>query len=383
MGDNSKIEWTEATWNPVAGCAVVSPGCTNCYAMKMAARLEAMGQPLYRGLTKPSKAGPVWRGTVRANPDALLAPLKRKKPTTYFVNSMSDLFYELFDDELIDRVFAVMALCPQHTFQVLTKRADRMRTYFNGPYPDGNGVCARIAEHTWALAPDRKQLPVPPVFVEVPVGPRLPSGEPEFGWRRMMHPKAWPLPNVWLGVSAEDQRRADERIPHLLQTPAAVRFVSAEPLLGPIDLTSVVYRRVYGSALVDSLRGKSRTHHGDPLNTGEPTLDWVIVGGESGPNARPMHPDWARTLRDQCAAAGVPFFFKQWGAWASVHDVRGANLDAFNAGRGDFGEWHGSDGFVPQCVCGSGHGTMSRVGKKAAGRLLDGIEHNAMPEVRG
>src|SRR5262245_59078764 len=155
-----------------------------------------------------------------------------QKPTLYFVNSMGDLFHESVPDEWIDQVFAVMALTPRNTYQVLTKRAARMREYFNGPYPNGDGVCARIAEATWKLA---TQLPESTVFVEVPVGPRMPDGLPEFGFRRMMHPKAWPLPNVWLGVSTERQQEADERIPLLQQTPATVRFISAEPLLGPID----------------------------------------------------------------------------------------------------------------------------------------------------
>jgi protein gp37 len=300
MAGVSNIEWTEHTWNPFAGCAIVSPGCTNCYAMKMAARLDAMGQAVYKGLTKPSKAGPVWRGTVRrASDDVLLAPLRRKKPTTYFVNSMSDLFYELFSDDLIDQVFAVMALCPQHTFQVLTKRAKRMREY-------------------------------------VARGPQYAS----------LDLAVWPLPNVWLGVSAERQQEADERIPLLLQTPAAVRFVSAEPLIGPIDF----------SAIPVSSEPRADRPIFDP-----PALHWVIVGGESGQHARPMEAAWAQSIRDQCEAAGVAYFFKQWGAWIP----EGQTLA------------NGRKVVLP-------HDSFehARPGKKAAGRLLDGIEHNEFPNTQ-
>jgi protein gp37 len=312
MASKSNIEWTGHTWNPFAGCAVLSPGCTNCYAMKMAARLDAMGQALYKGLTKQTKAGAVWRGTVRANPDALLAPLKRKKPTTYFVNSMSDLFYEKFSDELIDRVFAVMALCPQHTFQVLTKRAERMREYVFDGHLRPRLTAARRVNLLRGIG----------------------CGDPDAELQ-------WPLPNVWLGVSTERQQEADQRIPHLLQTPAAVRFISAEPLLGPLTISYLEWAR----------------------------LDWVIVGGESGPHARPMHPDWVRSLRDQCEAVGVPFFFKQHGEWLSCTDDNGQ----ISYGGDRVHTWGGPDI--------GGDGACYRVGKKAAGRLLDGIEHNAMPKV--
>ena len=358
MAGKSKIEWTGHTWNPFAGCAVLSPGCTNCYAMKMAARLEAMGQSLYAGLTKPSKAGPVWRGTVRANPDALLAPLKRKTPTTYFVNSMSDLFYEKFSDDLIDRVFAVMALCPQHTFQVLTKRAERMREYFGPGIPRLN----IINGHKWSL-----------------LGTRVGS--------KIKHDGKWaspclPLPNVWLGVSAERQQEADERIPHLLKTPAAIRFVSAEPLLGPIDLQSIEIKveagnRVYHDYLHALLGEQTSAATGCITVDNGPSLDWIIVGGESGKDARPMHPDWARSLRDQCEAAGVSFFFKQWGQWAPSAALPDEPQAAI------YGEFHGGRDWVASCMCREGDGALFSVGKAKAGRLLDNREHNAFPRGRG
>ena len=256
----SKIEWTGKTWNPIVGCSVVSPGCTNCYAMKDAWRFHHnSATPHYRDTAKRVNGKAVWTGKVALAPDhILLEPLRRKKPTTWFVNSMGDLFHESVPDEWIDRVFAVMAHAPQHQFQILTKRARRMREYLSG---DALRRVARAAN-------------------------RIRTVDGLIGW---------PLPNVWLGVSTEDQKRADERIPDLLATPAAVRFISAEPLIGPIKL-----KEVLGGDWLAS--GKSGERRG---------LDWVIVGGESGKGARPMHPDWARALRDQCASAGVPFFMKQ------------------------------------------------------------------------
>lgn len=375
MGDKSKIEWTEATWNPIVGCSVTSPGCANCYAMPMAARLEAMGLAHYKGTTQSSKAGPVWTGKVALAPETtLLAPLRRKKPTTYFVNSMSDLFHEAVPDDWIDRIFAVMALCPQHTFQVLTKRSRRMRDYMTGENPLIRLHYAAAGDSSIA-ALFRKHGNIYSLYLDAP----------------------WPLPNCWLGVSAEDQTRADERIPDLLATPAAVRFISAEPLLGPIDIgkwlpschecaiecgwraAELEYPdeekcnhcgMIWKSADIEefcpscgnqdfsgvcpSCGGNVVQSHPDT-----PCLDWVIVGGESSPGARPMHPDWARSLRDQCAAAGVAYFHKQNGEWLHKPEI-------IDAGGPSFHRF--SDGTFAQ-----------RVGKRAAGRLLDGREHNDMP----
>jgi len=347
MAGKSKIEWTEQTWNPIVGCSIVSPGCTNCYAMRLAGtRLDREDGPAhYRGTTQASKAGPVWTGKLARAPDHILtAPLRRKKPTTYFVNSMGDLFHDDVPDEWIDRVFAVMALCPQHTFQVLTKRSERMRGYLSPTIQRTN---------RWIQA-DNFRL----------------SANPDVQWQA-------PLKNVWLGVSAERQQEADERIPLLLQTPAAIRFVSLEPLLGPIDLENLKFDG--GEKIVHGFCGQHAFRDGDHWeHAGEwPGIDWVIVGGESGPNARPMHPRWARDLRDQCAV-GVPFFFKQWGehAWGELidddreepyrrwtnDDADSWRLDEYGKARCDLPQWW-----------------PSKVGKKAAGRLLDGIEHNGMP----
>jgi protein gp37 len=324
MAGASHIEWTGHTWNPIAGCSILSPGCTHCYAMKDAWRFHHNPQlPHYRDLTKKVNGKPVWTGKVALGPDSiLLAPLKRSKPTTYFVNSMSDLFHENVPDAWIDRIFAVMALCPQHTFQVLTKRAERMREY------------CRPHAGTWC--PTEKQKP-------------LFSNEI---LRDLGIARVGPLPNVWLGVSTERQQEADERIPHLIRTPAAVRFISAEPLLGPIDLT------------VPDIALGCHT-------AGFPDLDWIIVGGESGRGARPMNPAWVRSLRDQCADAGVAFFFKQWGEFVDGYaDLRlppNSNVERTRVRDDQVHHWSDTVASI-------------RVGKKAAGRLLDGIEHNAMPE---
>ncbi len=324
MADGTKIEWADATWNPITGCSIASPGCINCYAMRLAGtRLKHT--PSRTGLTVDSKAGPVWNGQVRLNEKWLDQPLRWKRPRRIFVCAHGDLFAENVPDEWIDRVFAVMATAPQHTFQVLTKRAARMRHYLTD----------RDARQRW-----RKDA------VEV-AGMNMVMD----GTIAQARKTTWPLPNVWLGVSAEDQRRADERVPDLLATPAAIRFVSAEPLLGPIYFTSL-------PPFLDASR-----HLGVRLDAlkrcGKYSLDWIIVGGESGPGARPMHSDWVRSIRDQCADAGTAFFFKQWGAY----------LPAGQA-MANGGQWLPADG------------NSLHASKALAGRFLDGVEHNAMPEAR-
>lgn len=335
MSDNSSIEWCDSTWNPIVGCSIVSPGCTNCYAMGQAARIERM-QPgsHYAGTTQPSKAGAVWSGKLALAPEHILTqPLRWRRPRRIFVNSMGDLFHEDAPDTWIDRVFAVMALAPQHTFMVLTKRSARMRDYVGTRAGDWMLHWPDAARKAGALLGDVAALGAVP----------------------------FPLPNVWLGVSTEDQRRADERVPDLLATPAAIRFISAEPLLGPLNLFSLNERRGERGTITDwhdALRG---LRFGPSEETAK--LDLIIAGGESGPKARPMHPDWARSLRDQCAAAGTAFFFKQWGEYFPIDIKHQATRDTW-------------DGPV---INGQ---PMARVGKRAAGRLLDGVVHNSMPEVR-
>lgn len=233
MSLNSAIEWTEATWNPVTGCTRVSKGCDLCYAVTLTRRLAAMGQEKYTGLINPGKRH--FNGVIKEHPEVLSIPLERRQPTTYFVNSMSDLFHPGVREDFIADVFRVMAQCPQHKFQVLTKRPERM---------------AEV---------------MPLVYNKLGLDPSS------------------PLVNVWMGTSVEDEEAARQRIDALRNVPAAVRFLSCEPLLGRLaDL---------------DLNG----------------IHWVIVGGESGPGARAMEPEWVLEIRDQCQRAGVAFFFKQWG----------------------------------------------------------------------
>ncbi|GEC15189.1 phage Gp37/Gp68 family protein [Nitrobacter winogradskyi] len=377
----TNIEWTERVWNPFAGCSIVSPGCTNCYAMKRARRIEACnaglrqghgGSPHYAGTTKIVNGNAVWTGKIgTASDEVLTAPLRRKKPTTYFVNSMSDLFHEAVPDEAIDKVFAVMALTPQHTYQVLTKRSARMRNYVIHLYETDEGI-ERLSDAAVAVSGSQCAAHIEDVTP--------------------------PLPNVWLGVSTERQKEADERIPDLLATPAAVRFISAEPLLGPIDLTAIKAPHVPGTpddsdmgwtfnalATGDYYRFKDDRgyNEGGDGPYREHALDWVIVGGESGAGARPMHPDWVRSLRDQCASAGVAFFFKQWGSWYPIVDRDNDDPDW----RADYGRASRSpEKFrIVNLAGGCGfHGErvhlMQRYSKSAAGRLLDAVTHDAMPE---
>lgn len=343
MGDGTAIEWTDATWNPIRGCSRVSEGCRNCYAETVAARFSGPGHPyhgLARRVTRPDGTSEArWTGKIAVIDTAMTQPMRWTRPRRIFVNSMSDLFHEDVPDEVIDRVFAVMALAPQHVFQVLTKRPERMRQYLVATFEDG-AVERRDLITTAAL--DWRDA--------------NPDANEEYRYTDndcFIQPSRWPLPNVWLGVSVEDQATANERIPALLETPAAVRFISAEPLLGSVDLT-----RLFHTPL-DMAGG----------------LNWVIVGGESGTGARPMHPDWARSLRDQCAAAGVPFFFKQWGEWEPrnqwMRGVAGARMVAIRADGSDCDDY--ADTFEPDGQ------RFERVGKSRAGRLLDGMEHNAMP----
>ena len=256
---STKISWTNKTWNPTTGCDQISPGCDHCYALTLSKRLKAMGSAAYQRDGDPRTSGPGFGLTL--HPDRLDQPLRWRKPRRIFVNSMSDLFHDQVPDAFIARVFAVMAAAPQHTFQILTKRHARMRSL---------------------LSHDRWLVQV--ADAGAPYGLDLPT----------LLDRQWPLPNVWLGVSAEDQKWANIRIPALLDTPAAVRFLSAEPLLGPINLHA--------------------WPHGDPAEDGFHRLDWVIAGGESGPGARPMDVAWAWDLLNQCDAAGVPFFLKQTGS---------------------------------------------------------------------
>ncbi len=300
----SKIEWTDETWSPVTGCTRVSAGCDHCFARRMAKRLAGrFGYP---------KDEPF---AVTLHPSKLDAPLRWRKPRRVFVVSMGDLFHPDVPSIFLCEVFAVMAASPTHTFQILTKRPERMRDWLTrGPDP------------------------------------------------------MWPFPNVWLGVSVEDQDAAEERIPLLLDTPAAVRFVSCEPLLGPVDLDQWTVRDLSECCTEHMPWLRQPDDPGDGPPSGG--LDWVIAGGESGPRARPAHPDWFRGLRDQCQAAGVAFHFKQHGAsefipaghWRADWADRSAR-DAANWHRWPDGSWT----------------NLHFADKQTAGRRLDGRTWDEVP----
>jgi protein gp37 len=372
MADKTGIEWTDATWNPLAGCSIVSPACTNCYAMAQAARIERM-QPTghYAGLTQPSKAGPVWTGKIAHAPDyALHMPLRWKKPRRIFVNSMSDLFHQAVEDWKIVEIYGLMIAAHHlrgHTFQWLTKRPARARKLLNdgGFWDEVNDVAGQeVLDRCDPL--NRRQGDARATCDDY-------SAEN-------------PPPGIWAGGTVEDQPRADERIPDILAIPAAKRFISVEPQLGEIDLAAIhpaenafldfrdtpTYRmRVNAlsgwwwqefledgqwTEFEDTGRGFAQKPY---VHT---RLDWVIAGGESGPHARPMHPDWPRALRDQCAAAGVPFFFKQHGEWLWTGDDNGEIPFA-----------------RPKLFEFSNGASLYRVGKRRAGSLLDGVQHKEFP----
>lgn len=277
---DTHIEWTNKVWNPTSGCDQVSPGCDHCYALTMAKRLKAMGQAKYQNDGDPRTSGPGFLATEHES--ELNAPLRWRKPAKVFVNSMSDLLHERIPDEFIAKAFAVMTVAQRHTFQVLTKRHARMRSLLSRPefFEEVCGALYYLEFH-----PDDRDSVVD---------------------------RGWPLPNVWLGVSVEDQKWADIRIPALLDTPAAVRFISAEPLLGAVDLTWL--------GGINALEPDWFGGPGGGTGTPHPLLDWVIVGGESGAGARPMAIRWVDWLVEQCQDAGVPIYVKQLGAvWARGH----------------------------------------------------------------
>jgi protein gp37 len=366
VSDNSSIEWTDATWNPVTGCTEVSPGCDNCYAKTFAERFRGTkGHYFENGFD------------VQLRPDKLILPLKWRKPKRVFVNSMSDLFHKDIPDEYILRVWEIMARTPQHTYQILTKRHARMRSFV-----ERLAFAVPTAEQRAAGISGR----VPYLFANA-------GDNASLGAVR-------PLDNVWLGVSVENQQWADIRIPSLLDTPAAVRFLSCEPLLGPVDLDGPVInghrpRLTYWLAGRPGWGPEETTATGldmQPHTTG-PRIDWVIVGGESGHGARPMHPEWAQRLRNQCTAAGVPFHFKQWGEYDPMAPLKDGVFDwergIILANDGTVyqkGDLDYPDGGRRGEAIRAGHDrgsltSMYRVGKKHAGRLLDGRTWDEFPAV--
>lgn len=344
MANNSAIEWCDTTWNPLAGCTWASSGCDRCYAAVMARRLEVMaladieagrdpgGKRKYIGIANKNRAGRImFNGVVNLDRAALSEPFGWKKPARVFVNSMSDLFHKDVPFDFVDQVFDTMIRTPRHTYQVLTKRPERMAEYATARALRLSGV--------------------------------LPA-------------------NIWCGTSVENQAAADERIPWLLRVPARVRFLSCEPLLGPIDLTRLlVATPCWHCGNLDGEAG--RCYCGVHI---DPEIHWIIAGGESGPGARPCWPEWATSLRDQCCAAGVAYFFKQWGEYESyeedaqqpywrdqhgkLHDAHW--LEVLNPESGEINPgWHEDSIMSPYL--------FRRVGKHAAGRLLDGVEHSEFP----
>lgn len=336
MADKSGIEWTDATWNPVTGCTRVSEGCDHCYIERT--------PPFRMAGRRFDGTGPGSATGVLLHPDRLDQPLRWRKPRRVFVNSLADLFHDNVPDEFLNRVWSTMEQARDHTFQVLTKRPARMRAFLLNRQARKEEYARKFEDH---LIPERRTCPAA-------VDAR----------RRADNPPA----NIWIGVSVENQRWADIRIPLLLSTPAAVRWISAEPLLGPIDLTRVAYTAGGGTHL-DVVHGR----HGQPgvWSVEAQRLDWVVAGGESGPGARPMHPDWARSLRDQCASARIPFHFKQWGEF--IHNPSLAE-QWMNVPIHAVASVPGLDPYEEDASV-----SMWRVGKKRAGRELDGRTHDDYP----
>lgn len=307
----SNIEWTEQTWNPTTGCDRISPGCDNCYALTMAKRLKGMGAAKYQTDGDPRTSGPGFG--LAMHQDTLTDPLGWKKPRRVFVNSMSDLFHTKVTNEFIAQAFAIMALTPRHTYQLLTKRHARMRSLLSDP-------AFQTQVLVWAhRLKDEKHEP---------------SWNP--GNRTFTN---WPLPNVWLGVSVEDQKRADLRIPALLDTPAVVRFLSCEPLLGPVRLFETDHSQHARDWDGDWICLDCSTDEKPvPWRTTEPALlgiDWTIIGGESGPGARPLDLSWVSDLVADSRAAGSAPFVKQLGSvWArnnGATDAKGGKPDDWPA----------------------------------------------------
>lgn len=343
-GSTTGIQWTQRTWNPVVGCTPVSRGCLNCYAAGMAMRLRGIGMRGYTDVTVDRRGTraeishrlpiaemrggrAVFTGSVRLVEEALAAPLKRQKPTLWFVNSMSDLFHEDVPDWYIRVVFAVMSFCGQHTFQVLTKRPKRMADWLacNTLSECQAEYCVRMAERDPAVTPGNRSRIRDTRAIN---GTRKALGDGNY----------WPLPNVWLGASVEDQTAAEDRIPEVLRCPAAVRFLSCEPLLNPVDLSAF-----FGGAYV-ALPGDRVERN---YNFG---VDWVIVGGESGPKARQCYALWIADIVRQCKRAKVPVFVKQLGAQPMLGDVgdlhgwpaRNGSVD-WETGRICLKDSHGAD----------------------------------------
>lgn len=339
------INWTEFTWNPLRGCARQSEACKSCYAEGVAARFSGPGQP-FEGLVHPVTKG--WNGVIKLFPEKLDEPLRWTRPRMVFVNSVSDLFGATSEE--IAAIFGVMALAGNHTFQTLTKRHKQMRAWLDWLDVQAPTPAAKVA------------------FCVAALEAYVPSAS-----KGRTVPTTWPLPNVWLGVTAEDQENANNRVAVLLTCEAAVHWVSAEPLLGEIDFTRIepTPDPVTGFEVsVNSLTGEAWVNRGTDLEVplqAMSKLDLIVVGGESGAIARPMHPNWARSIRDACLSAGTKLHFKQWGEFVQGPDHGNPVLN--------------EKGYAIPSVVISTPGKndfvrMLRVTKPKAGRLLDGVLHN-------
>ena len=344
-----KIAWTEQTWNPIIGCSRISSGCENCYAEKMANRLAFIDNTAYyRNVVKfDNYVGgnefenkdkwfdEVWNGKTHFVKSQLEKPFKWKNPRMIFVCSMGDLFHESVPFEWIDEVIARIAISDQHIFQLLTKRPDRMRDYFSEFRED---QIRNIWWNKYKIYTTQKR------YVQIP-------------------------DNIWLGVTAENQIQAIKRIPTLLDIPAKIKFVSIEPMLSEINLIKL---REGISLESNALNGECYSLEETYQDINNRKLNWVICGGESGSNARPMHPDWVRSLRDQCESANVPFFFKQWGEWIPTNErkaVHDNEIILVPEGKGVF------------FTANPNAKVMRRIGKKKAGCLLDGKEYKQFPKL--
>lgn len=375
MSDGSAISWTDATWNIITGCSVLSAGCTNCYAMREAGEGRTKNHPSRAGLTVPSKAGPVWTGEVRFNGQWLEQPMRWRRPRLIFVCAHSDMFHDMVHVEWIDLIMAVIAQSPQHVFQILTKRTAGMYSYFKSLPHRVEQVAAHIAK-AW---------------------PKLAGAAAEALARQVC--KGVPS-NVMLGASIENQKAADERLWDLLSTPAHFHWVSYEPALGGVAFRNIIPGDASLAGLgyrFDALTGDIFRQNGTFHAQGPGHLDLIVAGGESGPHARVCHPEWFRRVRDDAADAGRRFHFKQWGNWRHIALPDGSALDLGSLGKGKVPRFTmppgveapamkkdgtyavvGIDGVALGGLGGikSPVALMERVGRKSeAGHLLDGVAH--------
>ncbi|HTV33660.1 MAG TPA: phage Gp37/Gp68 family protein [Methylocella sp.] len=305
MSVDITIEWADAIWDPLVGCSRKSAACRHCYAEALTAA-SAQDAQWGLGYAEIGPAGPAWTGKIALRDDRLTLPLTWDTPRRILVNALSDLFHESAQNEVTDRIFAIMALCPHHIFEILTKRPKIMQAYITEP-----ATPARIAKVMDEIAPQDSSHSL----------------------------SVWPLKHLWLGVTAENQKEAERRIPVLLETPAALRFVAAEPLLEALDLKAGIW-----------LRDATET---GPASGSGPRIDWVVAGGEIGAEAKACHPDWARSLRDQCIKGGTAFFWRQWGDYVPNAGVTAEPVS-------------GALSFTP-------------LGSGPVQRTLDGVLHEAFP----